>query len=468
MQIGSKLVVMTLIAVLAATTGCAQQPEVIVGKIGLPEQAWGMQTLPFDVTNNTDWLKFLIVETDVAFEGSYVNPHRVVRTNFVLEPLMKLTVDSRLEIPPNYGQLFLKIRIYDVVDTLDNLVLGKVVFEQPFSIRFPAPESVIPYFQDRITLPPLAGEHGLLDNEFSRLMLLMLHEKKTPQEIAVICQTDTTYVREVAERMVEERYLKKEADQYSVIVPIISKEYAEAGRSLADRISDRLTERLTANLANRRTVIDSLRESGIYSGDSTNFTEGGMLLYRPFPLVGGLYLWQVLGQKFVSRSQGLHVFAGTDPCNARIGPYLYLVQGGDYFNGHHFYTADPTSGGYNSQFGDSIPKIDCKPGFDKRPVARESIDWTFTSPDHPDTYLYDSTFINPMLRAIDAGVDEILSDALTELGTINKQFYSTEPTLGTRYWFWNLTASLTLDKMIENGVITRTGNGQFKFLENRD
>ena len=465
MTVRSKRLTQILLAVLTATSVLAQEPEVIVGKIDFPKRVWGIQTMPFEVTNNTDWLKFLVVETDATFEESYVIPHRVVRTAFVLEPSARLRVESKLEIPPNYGKLSLRVRIFDVVDTLDELSIGTVVFEQPFTIRFNTPEAVIPYFQERLTLPPLVGNHGLLDNEFARLMLLMLTENKTISEIATICQIDSSYAKKMAEEMVSEKYLTREPERYTVNVPIINQAYAQSGRKLADRASDRLAEKIAANLANRRLVIDSLVKAGVYSGDSTNFVEGGTLLFQPYPLIGGLYLWQVLGQKFISGSRSLLIFAHTDPCNAEIGPYTYMVQGGDYFNGHHFFLAEPSRGGYDSRFGDSIPKVECLPGFEKSSHAIETVNWNYAAADHPDMFLYDSTLINPMLRTIDVGIEEILLDAITELRQINSQFYSTDLAMGTGYWFWNLTASLTLEKLTKSNVVTRTGNGKFRFRE---
>jgi hypothetical protein len=83
-------------------------------------------------------------------------------------------------------------------------------------------------------------------------------------------------------------------------------------------------------------------------------------------------------------------------------------------------------------------------------------------------YLYDSTFINPMLRTIDVGVEAIQLDAMNELRKINSQFYSTDLAMATRYWFWNLTASLTLEKLVANKAVTRIGNGQYKYMEKKD
>lgn len=467
MQARATSLMLTLIMLGVSVGVLAQEPEVIVGEIGFPQRVWGVQTLPFEVTNNTDWLKFLIVETDAQFEGSYVNPHRVVHANFILEPAARITIEPNLEIPSNYGRLTFWVRIYDVVDTLDDKSLGTLLFEQPFMLRFHTPEAVIPYFQERITLPPLVGHHGLFDNEFARLLLVLTAEGKTLPEIADLCQADTAYVSEVVEAMVGAGFLASEEGNYSVTVPVISRAYAEAARPLVDRISERLAQKLAANLDRRRLFIDSLVEAGVYSGDSTNFLEGGTILYQPYPLVGGLYLWQVLGQRFITGHQSLEIFKNTNQCDPRIGPYMYLVQGGDYFNGSHYYSATATRGGYNSHFGDRIPDIECKPGFEKKLVLRESADWNYAPEFRPESFLYDAALVNPMLRLLDQDMEPILLDASRELAGINQQFLEGDPAIGTRYWFWNLTASRTLEQMVTTGALIRTGNGQFKFMEKR-
>ncbi len=67
MLIRSKRLILTLVAVLIAASVLAQEPDVVVGEIPFPQHVWGKQTLPFEVTNKTDWLKFgfpLMYQTD--------------------------------------------------------------------------------------------------------------------------------------------------------------------------------------------------------------------------------------------------------------------------------------------------------------------------------------------------------------------------------------------------------------------
>jgi len=468
----SKLATMITVLLVMGTviSISAQEPEVevIVGEIGFPEKTWGKQNLEFEVTNQTDWLKFLVVETDVTFEGSYVKPHRVTRSNFILEPLATVTIDPELEIPGNYGQMVFWLRIYDVVDTLDDMSLGVQLFEQPFRVKFRTPEAVLPYFEERLSLSPMVGEHGMLDNEFERLMLLMLAEGKTLDEIAQICDAAPGFVQEVSKDMTGAKLLRKVDSGYEPIVPVITSEYAVAGRELADRVSDQLAALLTENLSGRRRLMDSLAQAGVYSNDSANFIEGGSLLFRPYPLVTGFYLWRTLGRMFIMGNRPLDIFRMTDPCNAKIGKFTYMVQGGDYYVGHHYYLASNSRSGFTAHFGDLIPEMECRTGFNRKLQARQNVDWSYGPSWSPEAFVYDTTLINPMLRMLDKGVEEVVRSISAELRQLNSDHGHEGLSIGTRYWFWNLTASLIATKMVKAGTLVRPGNGQYRFMEKRE
>lgn len=443
----------------------AQEPEVIVGEIGFPEHTWGKQNSPFEVTNRTDWLKFLIVETDVGFEDSYVTPHRITRTNFILEPAATLTIEPVLEIPGNYGRMTLWVRVFDVVDTLDDISLGRQLFEQPFKIRFHTPEAVVPYFQERLTMPPLVGTHGMFDNEFERLMLILTYEEKSLAEIAEMCRVDMDYVTATAEDMAGSGYLLGSDGAYRPAIPVITSGLAEAGRLLADRAADQLAEKITENLSECPRIMDSLVQAGVYSNDSTNFFEGGTLLYQRYPLVAGLYLWKFLGQKFITDRQPLLIFANTDHCRPKIGRFMYMVQGGNYYNGNHYYSAEVLRSEFNAHFGDRIPVVECRPGFEKKFRVRQNVDWNYATEYFPETFLYDTLLINPMLRVLDQGMEEILRATIGGLRQIHKEQGYDGLALGARYWFWNLTATRTVVKLVESGALIRGGNGQFRLME---
>jgi hypothetical protein len=456
-------VVAVLIMVAAAT---AQQPEIRVGKIPFPEHKWGTQSVKFEVTNNTDMLKFLTVETDISFEDSYVNPRRIVRTNFVVPPEAVQELNPELEIPSNYGQLVLWLRIYDVVDTLDDLSLGTKVFEQPFRIKFLAPEDMVPYLQEKLTLPPLVGHYGMFDNEFTRLLPILLKEDKSIPEIAALAATDSAYVQDVVDRLATLRYLMVTDTAYVPMIPIIPTDYAAEARKLADEASKSLTELLTRQFGNRRKVIDSLVAAGSISGDSTNFYEGSTLLYRPYPFVTALCLWRELGRDFITSTMTpLMIYANTDPCRAHLGVFMYLVQGGDYYNGHQFYDARIARSGLDIRFGDQVPSVDCLPGWERKPILHENSDWKYTEDFTPESFLIDSSFTMPAVRAVTAGAGPILEKAGDDLAALSEKFNHDVLGPGEKFWFWNLVATLTTDQMVEAGTISPLNNGQYRIME---
>ena len=473
MRLGARLSIWTAIVMLAAAmTVSAQEPEVIVGDIDFPVREWGEQKISFEVTNTTDWVKYLVVETEVSFDESYVTPHRVRQTNFVVEPGTS-AIRPVMEIPPNYGRLTLWVRVYDVIDTLDDLSLGTSLFEQPFNLRFHAPEAVLPYFQERLTMPPLVGEHGVFDNEFSRLLLVLAQERKTVPQIAELCGTTEDYVRLRARELISTAYLRRvendpDGREFEPNIPVITHEYAVRGRELADSMSLKLATLLENNLTGRRAVIDSLVQNLGFSGDSGGFFEGGTLLFRPYPLVAGFYFWYYLGQRFVSGGEPLEILKGTDPCMPHLGAYSYLVQGGDYFNGTNFFNASFTTDGYNAHYSDSIPEIICYPNSEKKKRREQETDWVYGGGFKGESFLYDTTFVNPMLRHLDFGVEDVVRDGIAELRTINNEYLgSADVAMGARYWFFNLLVTRTLDRILKDGALTRTHDGQFRFVEKK-
>lgn len=449
---------------LAASFVSAQQPDVIVGTIPFPNHAWGKQTLAFDVNNTTTYLKFLTVETDISCEGSYVNPRRISRSQFIVLPEGTTTLTPQLEIPANYGSMKLWIRIYDVVDTLDDLSLGTQIFEQPFHIQFARPDAMIPYFQERISMPPAIGDHGFFDNEFARVFPFMLQEGKSVAEIAGLADTDTLFVNDLVRQLIDLRFLYERQGTLEIKAPLITLEIAKEGRALADRYADKLAGIITEQLPDRFRVIDSLTKAGALTGDSNNFYAGAQLIYRPYPLVTAVCLWRELGTQFVVGQGPFEVFNNTDPCHGDIRPYLYLTQGGDHFNGHQYYEAEASQSGVHIRFGDTIPRVDCEPGFEHSPKSREGAGWQFPQEYAAESFLIDTTTNLPVCRAILRTTEYVLMDAADDLKKMADSHDAGLYSAGLRYWFWDLTATLITDKLIEAGTIARLGNGQYRII----
>lgn len=463
-----KAVQFLVVAMLALSlSGCAQGPGLIVGKIER-DLRWGDRTATFKVTNNSEELKFLTVETEIEFTGGYLNPNRRTIAHVILPPGATETVVASLLIPGNYGTAEGQIRIHDVVDTLDILLPGQKCFEDNFTITFHPPESIQPYLEVELTMPPRVDVHPDFDNELARLMLVLLNEGKSIDEIAGMTAADTAFVQTMYESMQSKGYVKWEEDGPVLQFPLVSLAEAEQAKEMAERVSDSIVATVRGNLDNYQRVIDSLVEIGTLSPDSNSFLDGGAILYHRYPTISALLLWWDLGQSFITRSAPLLIYDGTDECNAQIPTYMYAVQGGSYFNGTNFYSLQFSTSRFGISFGDSLPVLDCEENFirvgqQKKKLAR----FTYASDYRQETFTIDTIVVRPALNALKGDIDSLLVDTYFELRDLATSFGHARASYGLRYWFWNLTASRTQVKLIQQGVLKRRGNGQFRFTPYR-
>ncbi|NOY88015.1 MAG: hypothetical protein GXO93_01325, partial [FCB group bacterium] len=301
---------------LVAGWSYAQQPDIIVGKVALPSLRWGNQKANIEIENTTDVVKFVVVETDISFSGSYLNPERKTKSNLYLEPMTKKMVHPKFYIPSNYGKAEIKLRMYNVIDTLDEVLPGQKFYEQPFFLNFSIPEEMFPYTQDKITLPPRVEQHPYLDNEFIRYLLILLKKGKSVQEIAEMSKSDLSFVIDELNILLKRRYVKKVKSAYVVTFPIIFVKEAEVSKKLADKTSTELANIISDNMKHYWPMIDSMVQAGTVTKDSNDFISPSTFLYFPYPVVSAFVLWFDLGQKFITRAAPLLIYDGTDICNA--------------------------------------------------------------------------------------------------------------------------------------------------------
>lgn len=449
------------------TVALAQSPDLVVGDVKTPNLRWGVHTMSFEIENKTDDIKFVVVETRITFKGEYLNPVRVKHTFYPLEPQFSRTLTPTVEIPGNYGEATLKLTVFDVVDTLDDLSTAARVFEQPFFLRFHVPSGVAQYWSERITLPPMVNNSPDFDDEISHVLPVMLNDGRTLPQIAALCECDTSYVMSVVDKLCASGYMYHNRDTVRVNFPVVGTKEAEELKKAADQASTDLAALLTKNLSGYKAALDSLVKKGILDPDTNNFLNTGGILYQKYPLVSVMALWYDLGQKFVTGTSPLTIYYGTDPCHVRIPTFMYAVQGGDFFNGSHYFDFDIAANRVQVTFGDKIPKINCPENLSTEQQLIEMRDFTFEPDDKYEIFLWDSTSMHPALRALTNGAIPIVTSARDKVAATASQYLQDKQIFGLRYWFWNLTATQTLNKLTKAGLVTRRGNGQYRLTSGR-
>ena len=245
--------------------------------------------------------------------------------------------------------------------------------------------------------------------------------------------------------------------------PIIRVKEAEQVKQVAAKLSAALAKRLAVNLQSYRPVLDSFIAEGIVPKDSNDFISGATCLYREYPIVSTMLLWYDLGQRFITDTLPLLIYENTDVCNAANISYLYEVQGGDNFNGSQFYALLSEPKAYRFLFSDHPVALKCPDNYLMLRHLGRAANWDYLTSDYPEYFIVDSSAVRPMLRKLDVGLEPLIKDARKSLANVASKYGREELTNGYRYWFWNLVATATLKQLEAENVVTKRGNGNFRF-----
>jgi hypothetical protein len=161
------------------------------------------------------------------------------------------------------------------------------------------------------------------------------------------------------------------------------------------------------------------------------------------------------------------VFYGTDPCHVRIPTFMYAVQGGDFMNGSHYFDFSVEGYKVDVTFGDKVPHFRCPENLSTDQQLRETKDYFVTPDDRYEIFLWDTTTMHGALRLLTKGSMPIASAARDKLKEVAVSYVQDKYIFGLRYWFWNLTATQTLNKLVKAGQVTRRGNGQYRLTTPR-
>lgn len=457
----SILMICFLICSLQTVTG----KDLQIGEVDFQSLRWGEQRATVEATNNSSLTKFIIIEIEIKFTGTYLNPKRITRSSFVLPPGKTTVLDPAISIPGNFGSSKVSLKVYDVVDTLDIILPDHVVFEQPFFLNFIIPDALVPYLQFKVLYPPRVGDDIDFDNEFSRFLPLLISDGYSPGEIADMAMCDTSFVVKMIERLMDLAYARKnEAGEYVLNFPVIPMDEADKGRALAIQTADSLSKILSNNIDAYYRVVDSLKLASKVPKDTNSFYDGGALLYFPYPIINGLGLWWDLAENFISpNTSPMEIYSYSDPCEIQIPLYMYAVVGYDDNNGSHYFSSMSSSSGVLMYFGDSPPSYQCARNYSMMNLARRYTGWSIPDGFEPRGFMIDTSIVRPAIDALVREADPLIKDTYDKVTKLGLSYNREKLTRGYYFWFWNLVATNTANKLIETGVVPRMGNGQFKF-----
>jgi len=437
--------------------------DITVKPINMPDLGWGDQSIPISITNNTDDLKFVTSEAEITFTDSYLPTNRRRIRFFTVYPAEEMSISADLLVPGAYGTAEVTIRLYDVVDTLDVLLPNQKFYEESFEVEFKPTAVVQSYIDKQVTLPPRVGEHPYFDNVFARLLFIILDEGKTIPEAADVLGITKAEVETLIRFMQTQGYISHTEDKGKLMMTVISNEEAQEAGELAEKTVDALVEMYTDNLSGYRANLDSMVAAGRLQADSSFFLNEGAVLFYTYPTVAALSLWYDLGQSFITRSAPLVIFDGTDLCNARIPQYMYMVHAGEELNGDQFFGMFLGKNGISIIYDKNAPEIDCESDFLRKQQHGGKVRWNYSEGYVQEPFVLDTSLVNEALVPLREGSEELLVETYEKLRDIAVKHGHERLTFAGRYWFWNLVADRTLEKLEKNGLLIERSNGRFRF-----
>jgi DNA-binding MarR family transcriptional regulator len=439
-----------------AISAAASSEDFTVSDVSLSSTDWGTHLATIKITCLAEYYRFLVATAEVDFPGSIYSSKRITKKSYILMPPDQVTLKLPYSIPGDIGEGTVLITLYDVVDTLDPLLESQKFYERTYNFNIKLPVKAQMMVDSGIQVPSLLGRTETFNNMFNRLLMLLLHQEKSPADIAQLAGVTVEYVDNVSKNLEKQRLLEVSDNVYRPTFVFIDEKKAAALKPAIDKVADEIYDRMVKNIAAYDSAVTVMAAKGIITDDQSNVLQGGSVLYHKFPTFLGLFFWDFLGSRFINGNNEMVLFENSDPCQARLGDYMFMVTGPEDNVGTTFYNRFDEANSKGFYCGARAPKLIC-----------DGSTWAFEKENSPIYYTYNKSKTDPALTVLDRGMDPYLIDLENSLAK-NFPSYKEMPRFkGARYWCWGLIVDKLMKRLIDNGYLEQEGNGTFLLQETK-
>jgi hypothetical protein len=451
----TSLRLITLICILLiGLSANASEQNFKVGDVKLSSTDWGIQKASIKLTCLSEYYRFVVVTAEVNFPGSIIESKRFAKRNYIIEPPDEVGLDLSFIIPGNIGKGEVLITLYDVIDTLDPLMASQKFHEREFNFNIKLSKPLQALADSGIQVPSMVSRTETFDNIFNRILILLLHRGKSPDEIARLAGVTVEYTEMVSLELAKGGLLDLFGTEYRPSFVIIESDRAGELMPVINGAVDNIYKTITANVSLYDSTVEALASQGIITRDRSSAMHGGAVLYHKFPTFLGLFFWDHLGSAFVNDGNDFRVFEASDPCLAQLGDYMFMVTGTKDNVGTTFYNKfdGPNSKGFYC--GATSPILQC-----------DGKSWAFEKGNSPIYYPFNKEKIREPLSILAEGVFEHLTGLEKTLVESFPEDNDREHFKGVRYWCWGLVVEGLMNRLVENGILEQEGNGTFLMQE---
>lgn len=432
-----------------------QASDLQVSEITLSSTNWGRQTASIDLSNSGENYSFVVAISEVRFTGGKYESPRFTRRTFFIEPSSKNDLKLPITISAGYGKVEIDIFLYEVIDTLDQLFDSQRFFTKSFPVEFKISENLKKQIVDEIKLPKFVEDNILFDNYFSRALMTLIQYEKTTEEIAELCQTDTDFIKTIMKEYQEAGLINIDGSTAAINFMAINKSLAEAVFPAVKNTVEGLFKAVSKNYASYDSALVSMVSEGKLSADKNDALDLATILYQKYPVTLGLLLWDLLGREFINDSKPFDIFEGSDPCNAVMGDFMYMMVGADNYSGDSYYYSTQDAKNNIIYCGLGPHNFKCFPGYRELARKNKTVSWAFDYQNSDIVYLYNEDKIRKPMSILMDGTNEHIENLKVQMDNIFAgTFYDTN-NKGARYWCWNLVVTRLMKKFEDENIFER-------------
>jgi hypothetical protein len=174
-----------------------------------------------------------------------------------------------------------------------------------------------------------------------------------------------------------------------------------------------------------------------------------------------MVLWTNLGQRFISPQGPVGLLERNDPCESRNPKYLCAVAGGEFLNGSQYFNLNTSSGVYEIQYGGRVPEVSCPNDMAATKNLMDHPSWRYPAAEIAESYVFDAQLLTPVMAFFEREPRAFIVSYEKKFEAIMAEA-SLQPTEAVRYWFWNLVATATTNRLVKAGTITPSANQHYK------
>jgi len=434
-----------------------------IGPISMNAQTWGTDIASFEVKYTGYEYKFVVATSTVEYtEGPY-HPIRHFKKTYFLEPESSVNVELPVIIPASYGKAEIRIVLYDVVDTLDQIFESQKFFEKTIPVEFDAPTRLTDEVDFDIALPVLMEQNDLFDNALTRIVPVLLNRGKSLDEIAYLCNADPTIIDDVVRALVAKHFVVMAGEKVRPGFLVIDRATIDKLTPSIDKATDEIYNIIKTNLPAYDSLLKQLVKSGEVTSDPNDILSGTSILHHKYPLIMTFLLWNILGRSFISDGAPFDIFKGSDPCNGEMGEFFYMVPAGEEFVGKSFYYQTTVFGQESAFCGYGRFGISCEANYEEKAKENIPVQWFFERDSKEMAFLFETSKLIRPVTTLMEGTNPPMLDLRTKIdGTLNGYLYGLYGK-GARYWCWNLVVTGVMDRLVENNDIKKEGSGLYSF-----